>query len=296
MGAIKFALGATAAEEAPTEKQLIAICDKIVKGFVVTVTPELAAQWLQTNRDNRPVKPGNQSDLERTLRQGLWRLTHQGICFRSDGVLLDGQHRLRAIVASGISAPLLVFVGWDKEANDGVDLIAKRSLRDILRQDPRLLEPAAFLVRAAFSAQVNARAIPGEVQKMLNLMGDSLVALVGGTGGRVKTRTAAPVVAGAVMRHHEADAAGKKYIEDQWRAFVRLDIDAVSRSVGRLFRRLESITASGAQRQAEQWVCSWRAFDPHNRNMSRIIVEAGDLQAARQSLLGMIEKAGGDNA
>ena len=38
--------------------------------------------------------------IARDMKAGHWRLTHQGIAFDPAGVLIDGQHRLWAIVES----------------------------------------------------------------------------------------------------------------------------------------------------------------------------------------------------
>ncbi len=42
------------------------------------------------------------------MREGHWDTTHQGIAIASDGTLVDGQHRLLAIVESGVTVRMNV--------------------------------------------------------------------------------------------------------------------------------------------------------------------------------------------
>jgi len=86
--------------------------DPVTPGFEVSfelVTPELAAEWLAINRlDNRRVNPIRVARYAGELKAGAWGLSHQGIAMDDKGRLMDGQHRLTAIVETGISAPMMV--------------------------------------------------------------------------------------------------------------------------------------------------------------------------------------------
>ena len=75
---------------------------------VCLITPEKAADLLRANTANRPLKQLHVAFFENQLRRGEMQLTHQGIAISVSGKLLDGQHRLTAIVNTGISAKLLV--------------------------------------------------------------------------------------------------------------------------------------------------------------------------------------------
>jgi hypothetical protein len=48
------------------------------------------------------------SYLAKEMREGRWRLTHQGIALAPDGNLMDGQHRLQAIKEGGVPVSLQV--------------------------------------------------------------------------------------------------------------------------------------------------------------------------------------------
>ena len=75
-----------------------------------TITPNVALKWLETtNIRNRPVCQNHVNTLARDLKSGQWHPSHEGIAFDPHGVLLDGQHRLWAIVESQTPLETLVF-------------------------------------------------------------------------------------------------------------------------------------------------------------------------------------------
>jgi hypothetical protein len=103
-------------------------------GEIVTVsrwiTPATAKLWLEKNETGRPLSRLRVAKYVHVLRDDRWRHTHQGVAFNPDGGLLDGQHRLTAIVESGISARMQVSFGVVHFAV--VDTGKSRSNGDIL--------------------------------------------------------------------------------------------------------------------------------------------------------------------
>lgn len=67
-------------------------------GCEVTVSPAQAAALLRFNRRNREVRRGKVKSFAAKIVAGRFRLTHQGIAFDTAGNILDGQHRLMAVV------------------------------------------------------------------------------------------------------------------------------------------------------------------------------------------------------
>ncbi|PJM94017.1 hypothetical protein [Streptomyces sp. CB01373] len=99
---------------------------------VVDVSPQLAAEWLSRNTNNRPLSKSTVQQLAGQIQRGEWQLTHQGIAFDEDQVLIDGQHRLAAIVKAGITVPLTVTHGVPRTAFTVMDTGRKRTGRDAL--------------------------------------------------------------------------------------------------------------------------------------------------------------------
>lgn len=99
---------------------------------VVQVTPELAEMMLERNQDNRPLRPRKVQLWSSMLTEGRWKLHHQGLAFSRTGKLLDGQHRLAAIAATGVAASMQVTFGVEDAAFDVLDTGANRSGADAL--------------------------------------------------------------------------------------------------------------------------------------------------------------------
>jgi hypothetical protein len=104
------------------------------------VTPAMAAQWLQRNFKNRPLSPHTVKAYARDMIGGVWVPTHQGIAFNVRDELMDGQHRLSAIVLSGVMVRMMVTFGMPAKiegkamtAMDAVDRGRPRSVADQLK-------------------------------------------------------------------------------------------------------------------------------------------------------------------
>lgn len=79
---------------------------------IADVTPVLAEAMLARNADDqRGLKPSVVGRYAADMSSGAWVLTHQGVAFNRLGNLSDGQHRLTAIVQSGMTIPLAVWFG-----------------------------------------------------------------------------------------------------------------------------------------------------------------------------------------
>lgn len=101
--------------------------------YIVSVDPVLAREWLKRNNFNRPRNDSSVAKYIRQIKQGRWQLTHQGIAFNRNGILLDGQHRLWAIVQSGQTVMMRVFVDQETEHYDVIDCGRNRSHLDVIR-------------------------------------------------------------------------------------------------------------------------------------------------------------------
>ncbi|MGV3756992.1 MAG: hypothetical protein ACO1QS_16545 [Verrucomicrobiota bacterium] len=75
------------------------------------ITPKMALNWLNNNLGNRALKWDVVEAYARDMRNGVWVATHQGIAFNADDDLIDGQHRLKAIVESGVTVKMMVTFG-----------------------------------------------------------------------------------------------------------------------------------------------------------------------------------------
>lgn len=100
---------------------------------IETIDPELAEALLQGNVRNRNISMQLVDCMVRDMKAGNWRVSHQGIAVDKDARLLDGQHRLTAIVKSGVTVQMAVTYNVDPEAFGVIDLNNRpRTQADIL--------------------------------------------------------------------------------------------------------------------------------------------------------------------
>ena len=99
---------------------------------VVTLTPQLAGEWLALNTRNRPPKPMKIAKYAQDMSDGLWRFTGEPIKFANDGRLIDGQNRCYAVIEANTAIDVLVVRGLEPSAQEVMDSNAVRSARDAL--------------------------------------------------------------------------------------------------------------------------------------------------------------------
>lgn len=102
---------------------------------VEEIGPTLAAAYLEKNTHNRPLRQSHVAALSAAIRRGEWVLTHESIAFDVDDRLIDGQHRLRAIVDSGVACRLKVSRGCDRDSFMVIGSGRPRAASDALSLD-----------------------------------------------------------------------------------------------------------------------------------------------------------------
>ena len=91
------------------------------KTFYQDITPGLASQYLKRNIGNRTLKVKVVNEYAWDMSNGLWNASHQGIAFDEEGNLVDGQHRLNAIIKSGKTIRMQVTLGLNEKAVKSID-------------------------------------------------------------------------------------------------------------------------------------------------------------------------------
>lgn len=102
------------------------------------INPKKAEEWLNySSKDdefkNRKLNDQKVSAYAKEMKEGRWKSkTGECIKFAPDGVLIDGQHRLRAIIKSNISIVLTVAKNVPKENATVIDTGMSRSISDAM--------------------------------------------------------------------------------------------------------------------------------------------------------------------
>lgn len=98
---------------------------------IMTVTPAIAQGFLLKNNNNRHLRKERVEFYLDQMRKGLWVVQNDDICFDWDGNLLNGQHRLSAVVKLGKPVEMGIKTGLDPRAFSIIDVGANRSAGDI---------------------------------------------------------------------------------------------------------------------------------------------------------------------
>lgn len=91
------------------------------------ITPAMAAEWLQFNVHNRKINEPRVNQLVQDILAGRWMLNGETIKFDREGRLLDGQHRLMAVVQAKTAIQSLVMYALDPMAQLTIDIGQQRT-------------------------------------------------------------------------------------------------------------------------------------------------------------------------
>ena len=92
----------------------------------MVVTPGLASQWLERKSKNRRVSGEHVKKLANEMVCGRWELNGVPIIFDLEGKLIDGQHRLEAVVMSGVDIMSVVVFGVESyRAFETIDILCR---------------------------------------------------------------------------------------------------------------------------------------------------------------------------
>lgn len=243
----------------------------------VTVTPSQAGKWLDANTNNRKQRGAYISDMASAMRRGEWQATHQGIAFAKCGKLLDGQHRLEAIIRANVDLEMLVVTGLDECVFSVIDVGAKRTVADTTKLSKRTAEASKFVVHRLFSfsgpsaAQVREVADAGveRLHEMLLTYCASHRAFYASAPMRVAAVT-------LLLAGHDQDKVLKNYANLVLENFS--EMNGISQSLVRLVNAGKIKTTGSASRRV--YAAAIKALNPDNEQMSRLRLDEDDVNAA----------------
>lgn len=92
---------------------------------LVTITPELATQLLERNNVNRPLSDMHVQRLANQIRSGKWKFNGDTIKLSDTEDVLDGQHRLWAIIDAQKSVETIIVYGIERDAFATIDTLRR---------------------------------------------------------------------------------------------------------------------------------------------------------------------------
>lgn len=125
---------------------------------VETIDEAKALEYLTHSDGNRPYHQQYTSELAAKQSRGEWQINGDSIRFDSNGILRDGQHRLKMVIQTGIPIEVVVTRGIDPDAFITMDTGKKRSLADVLsiqgEANPLILAGVLFWIRRYLSGNM----------------------------------------------------------------------------------------------------------------------------------------------
>ena len=82
-----------------------------MKTYIKKITPDEAARLMLQNDGNRPLSQGHVKKLASQMKDGKWLVNGETIVISDEGKLLDGQHRLAAVIEAGVEVEFLIVEG-----------------------------------------------------------------------------------------------------------------------------------------------------------------------------------------
>ncbi len=135
---------------------------------IENVTPTKAMAWLNLNKSNRKMREGVAEKYAADMSAGRWTSCPTPISFYDDGDVADGQHRLWAIVESGVAQKFPVARGLKREDGLNIDTGFGRTLVDAGRISGRDtgLSTTLLAVARAVAEGSCAKGTPSNAQRL----------------------------------------------------------------------------------------------------------------------------------
>ena len=112
-----------------------------MKATIVTMTKQLAKDYLNRNVENRKIKKRTLNFYKNQMSKGNWKENGEPIIIDKNGVIRDGQHRLLAVVETDFSYRVPVISDVDHNVMDTIDTGTNRSAADVLEIEGFLYSP-----------------------------------------------------------------------------------------------------------------------------------------------------------
>ena len=224
--------------------------------MVMDITPAQAEEFLRLNCTNRDIRPSWVAMLQKMIERGEWKLTHQGIAITNDNRLLDGQHRLRAIVAAGVTVQMNVSFDCDPDTFVVLDGGVKRTAADHLK----VSVGTAALARMLFRLLARPDRTPPTSTQLAEVLSwskeviDEVAAMCGKKNGRSSIG-----IQMALCAHLMAD---RPDVKPAFIAFHAAEFDDMPASLKALTRQIMDGKTSATKDAWELSARAWRAMDP----------------------------------
>jgi hypothetical protein len=216
------------------------------------------------------------------MRDGDWVLTPEPIVIADTGRLLNGQHRLHALVQAKVSLRMLVITNVSEDVFTALDRGKSRSFCDNTGTAKKLAEVA----RLAAGVMTARAPTDGELTRISEMLSPGHDILSEACNRAVKVFSSAPVrLAAIVAIMSQPDAID--YVCSTYAGLVHSRLADVSPKAQAFAAAVFAgrVSTGASAKQFEMLSVAYGVFDRSRQNQVRVVKSDADLEALREALL-----------
>jgi hypothetical protein len=244
---------------------------------IIDVTPEKAADIIaRHNWDNRKVKKSVVAKYAKIMADGDWKFSPETISIARSGRMLNGQHRMLAVVESGVTCRFIFAIGFDEDVFEVLDRGAMRTRADALSIDKKLSECATLLCRVSGS-DLSSTITDADVYRAAMLIKDCHDELMVYCNTYVRLFSSAPFRLAAVARI--MGGYDRDYCMTLYRNLVLSHTEVlppVGHAIMRAANRGRISGTGGGGTQLKNAGIAWDIFDPKSSAKKQIVTTSRD--------------------
>lgn len=266
------------------------------------ITPKRAEYYLSLVNPERQrrVSAATVESYAAAMRAGQWLIADQGISISQSGELINGQHRMRAIIMSGVAVEMLVVTGLPDESIDVTDRGGARTVAQQLKlrhgfQHASQIVPIARMIGVFVGLPHTRRHSVHQAMTVISHYSSEIEYIIG-TPGPDKTYAKTPIMAAAAFAMHAKDCGSE--IAEFYRQYItgegltqsmpsfilRRQVNNVPRSGGgslqlQLARAAFSamrahVNGSDSKHYKTQYDAAWQFFQSKQKAECRRVLQA----------------------
>lgn len=262
---------------------------------VLHIDPDTAKNLLEGNYGNRKLSLGVVARFAATMRAGDWVASPEPLIFASNGRLLNGQHRLNAVIASETPQRFLCVFGVDERVFSVLDRGKVRSLADAHAMEKRLAEAARLLTVVMYPSTRGSAVQDRDFLRIANLIADTHATLMSRCQATAPFFSSAPVRAAAVLRIVSGEDA--EWVLHLYRALVLVDTTVLPPVGGAALAAVAHsrwTSSGGGDAQMTNLARAWSIFQKSGADRTR--APAVDVEKGIEACRAVIRQALKDTA
>lgn len=247
------------------------------------VSPKMANDILTKNGGNRRLRKSVVKKYATIMANDEWVLTPEPIMVDTDGNMMNGQHRMSAVVVANKPVGMLIIRNVERSVFAALDRGAIRTTSDALGMEPRLvqvcnigLDLLGVTNKSDFKVAIMAKVLEEPHEKLLS-----------SSNTAAKFFSSAAVRMGAILSM--LDGCDEEYVLETYRNLVLSNVNLLSPCaqafVAAHLRGAIKTGGDGFDDKMDLMVRAMAVFDESRRATTKIIVKNLDMLVKKASCL-----------